>query len=208
MELKKYLQEDEKVENQILFIIIGNDQWVISENICYLNNLVIPENMNAEYVIINETENIPNAFQKGMIQSSAKYKIYLDQNAFIIDKEFLVKAIKTFNEYKNIAMIGSCGFYKKDSQSEMEVKGHYVYMGNDSQTSYVKESGKEENTGITEVVTLDEHFIMTAIDTPWRGDNNNFNIIKSVELRHMDYKTAILIDDMPQVLFDNGILNE
>lgn len=196
------------MENKIFFIIIGSDQWVISENLRYINEIVIPEGMSAEYIVVPEGEILSQTLENAMLQSDAKYKVYLDQNVFIIDKEFLVKADKIFSEYPDIAMLGSCGFYKKDDQSEMEVKGHYIYMGNDSATSYVKEIGKEEKSGIIEVMALDRHFMMTSVDTFWNGDNANFNIVKSVELRRKKYKTVIFVDDNPTVIFDNGILNE
>ena len=74
-----------------------------------------------------------------------------------------------------------------------------------SQISILKE-GYEQ--GIIETLTIDNHIMITAIDTPWGRNSSNTNIVKSVELRHMGYSTAVIVDDNPMVLFDNGILKE
>lgn len=195
------------MENQIFFVIVGNDQWIISENLCYLNNLILPENMSVEYVI-SASDNIPQTLEAAMNESVAKYKIYLDENTFITDKNFLIKALNIFNKQPEIGMLGVRGFYKENETSKMQVKGHYVYLDNDTTTSCVKDVCEGKYNEVLDVMALDRHFMMTSIDTAWHGDNNNFNIIKSVELRHMGYRTVVLTDEKPSVLFDNGIINK
>ena len=195
------------MDNQIFFIIIGSDQWVISENICYLNNLVIPENISAEYMVL-DSDSIPQALDTAMNESAAKYKVYMDENVFITDKNFLTKALKIFNEQPDIGMLGVKGFSKESDTGKMKVQGHYVYRCNDITMPCMKEVYETKNNGTLEVMALDKHFMMTSVDTKWYGDSNNFNIIKSVGLRNIGYRTAILMEEKASVLFDNGILGE
>lgn len=199
---------EKDMENQFFFIIIGNDELVISENLRYLNNLVIPGKMHAEYMIVHENKNLSQALERGRLESAAKYKIYLDQNTFIIDKDFLVKAKQVFEKYQDIAMLGGRGFCKSDGQSKLEIKGHYIYQENNETLPCIKEMGQDASKEILDAMALDKHFMMTSIDTTWKGNDNNYNILKSVELRHRGYRTVVLTDENPMILFDNGILCE
>ncbi len=196
----------EVMENEIFFVIIGNDQWIISENIRYLNRLVIPKNMKVEYIVASDTENIAALMQKSMRQSAAKYKIYLDQNTFIVNKNFLEKAISVFQKNSDIGMLGARGFYKLKEKNEMQSCGNYICNYDDGRNICISNVREGNVNTIVDVMALDEHFMMTSVDSDWNGNNKNFQIAKSVEMRHAGYRTAVLIEREPFVLFDNGII--
>lgn len=198
----------EVIQDEILFIIVGNDDWIISENIKFIDNMTIPKHMKVEYRVVSNLDNIPQTVQNAMRESMAKYKIYLDQNVFLLDKEFLTKAIAIFQNNPDIGLLGARGYYKTEENEKMELRGNYIFHYNDTRNiclSNVCEGGV--NT-IVDVMALDKHFMMTSVDSDWNGNNSNFHIIKSVEMRHAGYRTVVFIDEKPFVLFDNGIALE
>lgn len=198
----------EVIQDEILFIIVGNDDWIISENIKFIDNMTIPKHMKVEYRVVSNLDNIPQAVQNAMRESMAKYKIYLDQNAFLIDKEFLPKAIAIFQNNPDIGLLGARGYYKTEENEKMELRGNYIFQYNDTRNICLSNVCEGDVNTIVDVMALDKHFMMTSVDSDWNGNNSNFHIIKSVEMRHMGYRTVVFIDEKPFVLFDNGIALE
>ena len=191
----------------IAFIVYGDDEWIISENIDYINSLIIPEGLSIEIIKVIGNEELSDKLEAGRVQTNAKVKIYLNQNSYIIDKNFVLKILKAFEDNPKVGIIGTRGCYKNIDTDKIEFIGNNLYQqyGLGSQIGILKE-GYEQ--GIIETLAIDNHIMITAKDTPWGGNSSNANIVKSVELRHMGYNTAVIVEDNPMVLFDNGILKE
>ena len=104
-------------------------------------------------------------------------------------------------------MIGVRGYRWNQKKNEAEFEGYnlsHVYAG----FSAVRELREGTAEGVIPVLALDRHFMVTCVDTPWIGEENNFHIAKSVELLHAGWNTAVLTGEQPMVLFDNSILAE
>ena len=196
------------MENKIYFIIFGNDQGTINENVSYLNSLIVPNGMDAEYMVVNSNcESLSDSFQWAMTQSKAKYKVYMSQDTFIIDKYFLEKAINIFENNQDIALLGARGFYKESQENNMKSVGRYIYNWNDGNIITTMEVQESCSRQLVDVVALEKNFIMTSVDSDWEGNNDNFYVMKSIKMRHMGYRSVVMIDKEPFILFDNGILN-
>lgn len=192
--------------NKLLFIIIGDDNQIISENVEYLNNLVLPKEIEAEYCIISQKDNISNALETGRIQSDAHYKVYLDQNVYIIDKDLVLKFIKLFDSDSQITMAGVRGYYYDGKSGNMIGCNRYMRYANGCRLQELKEG---EMSGIIDVAAIDESFVMTVDDTEWTGSNKKEQVIKKcIELKSKGHRTIVWKGDTPSVLFDNGIFDE
>lgn len=193
------------MKNKISFVLYGDNEWILSENQNYINSLNLPNDTNIEVFRIMNKGSLASCLEFGRKQSDAKYKIYLDQNAYIIDKNFIFKIISTFEKHPKLGILGVRGYYLDTEKNEMKFLGNNLYhqYGYNSKISILKEG---EATGVIAALALDKHVMITTVDTPWADDDSNTNIVKSVELRHMGFETAVLIDDNPMVLFDNSIL--
>ena len=96
-------------ENKITFIICVNDDLYYSECTFYINQLVIPEGYETEIISIRDAESMCSAYNAGMKESDAKYKIYLHQDVFIRNKNFLSDILNIFKNDSSIGMIGMIG---------------------------------------------------------------------------------------------------
>ncbi|MBD8924410.1 MAG: hypothetical protein EGR89_00060, partial [[Eubacterium] rectale] len=171
------------MENKIFFIIFGNDQGIINENVSYLNSLIVPNGMDAEYMVVNSNcESLSDSFQWAMTQSKAKYKVYMSQDTFIIDKYFLEKAINTFENNQDIALLGARGFYKEGQENNMKSIGRYIYNWNDGNIITTMEVQESCSRQLVDVVALEKNFIMTSVDSDWEGNNDNFYVMKSIKM--------------------------
>ena len=58
---------------------------------------------------ISEAESIFEAYNQAMRQSDAKYKIYMHQDVFLIDKTLVKRCIDFFREHERAGMLGVLG---------------------------------------------------------------------------------------------------
>ena len=73
-------------ENKIAFMICVNNESYYEECLFYLNRISVPEGFRIEVFAITEAESIFEAYNPAIRQSDAKYKIYMHQDGFLIDK--------------------------------------------------------------------------------------------------------------------------
>ncbi len=195
------------MKDRIAFMLYGTDDWILSENMEYLHSLYVPEDVEVEIYKLDSRNGVHKAYENGRIQSDARYKVYLDQNAYIVDKQFVSKILEVFHGNPKVGLVGVRGYYWNQKKNEAEFEGYnlsHVYEG----ISRVREFREGTAAGIVPVLALDRHFMVTSTDTPWIGEESNFHIAKSVELRHAGIETVVMVEDQPMVLFDNGVLTE
>lgn len=192
------------MKDKVAFILYGDTDLILSENLHYIQSLIMPEGIEVEAYTLSAQNGIREAFEAGRLQSDAKYKVYLDQNAYVIDKQFLVKTLGVFRQNPQLGALGVRGYYQNEEKNITELIGNNLHR----QYGYgltIAPLTEGDKRGVIPVMALDWHCVITGVDTPWNGDDGNFHIVKSVELRHMGYETAVMIDNNPMVLFDNGI---
>lgn len=193
------------MNNSIFFIIIGDDERITSENVQYLNQLILPNEMNAEYCIVKKNE---DAFRIGQSESDAKYKVYLDQNSYIIDKNFILKIVNIFEKDENIKMAGVRGYKKNACSEKIEIIGNNLAMKYEDGGG-IKEVNEGMEYGVIEVQAVDSHLFVTSQDMEW-GDKSLKNQIieRAILTHHLGYKTIVIRENIPMVLFDNNIIDE
>ena len=93
--------------NKICFIWNSekNDYLDISQN--YVNELNIPQNYTIEKVITNSS-NTALGYNEAFIRTNAKYKVYLSERLFILNKNFIYEILNIFKD-TSVGMIGMVG---------------------------------------------------------------------------------------------------
>ena len=76
-------------EKRICFILCGNQEEYIQECIRYIQNLIVPPEYEVELQVIRGAVSMTSGYNQGMKASSAKYKVYLHQDVFIVNKNFI-----------------------------------------------------------------------------------------------------------------------
>ena len=97
-------------EYKFCFIICTNNNLYLDECIHYLKHLVIPEGYELDLISITEAASMTAGYQEAMENSDAKYKIYLHQDVFVLNKNFLIDLLSIFQADLQIGMIGMVGY--------------------------------------------------------------------------------------------------
>ena len=197
-------------EKKICFIMCVNDELYEEECIHYIQSLNVPDGYEVEQLSVWDAKSMAAGYNEGMRLSDAKYKVYLHQDVFIVNKNFISELLRVFEE-PEIGMFGMIGAPKMPSDGIMwsgERIGR-IY------TSNVKEAG-ESWIGLVpfpygEVEVVDGLLIATQYDIPWREDIfkgwDFYDASQSMEFRRKGYKVVVPQSDASWCIHDDGFVN-
>ena len=94
---------------KIAFIICSNNELLLNECLNYLSLLKVPENYSTDILVIKDAKSMTSGYNEAMEASDAKYKIYMHQDVFILNPNFLVDILEVFAQDRKTAMIGVIG---------------------------------------------------------------------------------------------------
>jgi hypothetical protein len=143
----------------------------MSECLRYINRLNVPDGIETDIIGIQGAESMCAGYNAAMKDSDAKYKVYMHQDVFILNVNFIADVIRTFRDNPQYGMLGVCGADK------VFANANYWAQWNTGATRWggnIKES-LTENFGknlsyLMPVVTLDGMIMITQYDIPWRED--------------------------------------
>lgn len=196
---------------KISFISCVNDEITYNECLKYINSLRIPEGYEIETIAITGANSITSGYNEAMKKSDAKYKIYLHQDVFIVNKNFLNDILKVFSKDENIGMIGLAGakiiptngvwwdsFQKYGKAYENHNGTMNILKFNDFSSDY------------EEVKAIDGMIICTQKDVLWRDDIftgwHFYDISQCVEFDLRGYKIVIPNQNEPWIIHDCGLI--
>lgn len=193
-------------DRKICFISCVNNSRMY-QDICLqsVKKLEVPEGVQIEYIVIEDAEFMTEGYQRAMMQSDAKYKIYIHQDTEIIDKSFLNRMIDAFKKHPDFGIAGVVG-----SRTMPE---NYVWWGGSLVGAVCDchvEPGKLEpyvysldECNPIEVVALDGLLLMTQYDIPWRTDLfkgwHFYDVSQVREFRRHGYRAMVLPMSKPLV---------
>lgn len=153
------------------FIICTNNDILLEESIHYINHLIVPDGYEIELLTINDAASMTSGYNEAMSETDAKYKIYMHQDVFILNKNLLSDLLGIFQSDSLIGMIGMVGY---DSISPDGIMWHKKRKGNLYQrkpdtiypplTQYEYSLTKD---GYSYAALIDGFFMATCCDLPW-----------------------------------------
>lgn len=149
---------------KIAFIICSNDKQETEECFFYLNHLKIPEGYGMEKIPVYGAVSMAAGYNIGMKKSDAKYKVYLHQDTFIIDADFIYDLLKVFESDSDIGMLGCVG------HRSMPADGFPLDSWNTGKVYDNLGGCSQYEQGICEVDAVDGLLIATQYDVLWRED--------------------------------------
>ncbi len=156
---------------KICFITCVNDDRQYEECLLYINNLNIPEGYEIDAVSIKEAESMAAGYNAAMNSTDAKYKVYLHQDVFIINKNFILDFLSLFKKDEKIGLIGMTGS-KAIAIDGSWGKSEYKYG-----KKYKKQNGaielvefNEINKSYDSAKVIDGAIMITQYDLAWRED--------------------------------------
>lgn len=198
--------------NKICFITCVHNDRQYEECLLYINNLKIPEGYEIDCISIKEAGNITSAYNAAMNGTDAKYKIYLHQDTYIINKNFIHDILNIFNQNDVIGMMGVAGAKTIPSNAiwwESMHKYGKVYESHTGKMGLLAFNNVEKN--YEEVKVIDGLIMVTQYDLPWREDVFDgwhfYDASQSVEFTLAGYKVVVPMQDECWCVHDCGVVN-
>ncbi|MFC4182447.1 glycosyltransferase [Saccharococcus thermophilus] len=199
-------------DKKIAFIYCVNNRALYEESVRYVKSLHVPEGYEIELIAIEGASSITSGYNQGMRQTNAKYKVYLHQDVFIVNKNFLYDIIALFEKYPKLGMIGVAGaktIPKNGIWWESTQRFGKVY---DSHTGEMKLlSFKDTELDYEPVQAIDGLIMITQYDIPWREDLftgwHFYDLSQCQEFLLTGYDVGVVCQNEPWCVHDCGIVN-
>ena len=194
-------------EKKVCFIICSNDQLYTEECLYYINHLHIPDRYQVDALTVEGAVSMAAGYNEGMQASDAKYKVYLHQDTFIVNLDFIQDFLDIFQSDERIGMIGMIGSPKLPASGIM-------WEAERCGAIYVPAYNKDPlfragDSNLTEVEAVDGLLMITQYDIPWREDIFNrwdfYDCSQSQEFIRHGYKVVVPKLEEPWCLHDSTI---
>ena len=196
--------------NKIDIIICGNNKLYLDEQKKYIENLIIPDGMQLDILVVEGAKSMTSGYNEGMASSNAKYKIYMHQDTFIVNRN-IISDLMTIFQNPQIGMIGMIGTPELPENAIMWSGNRYgkLYISVNYQAgeSIIGDMEKDYE----EVEAVDGFFMATQYNIPWRDDIFDkwdfYDVSQSFEFRIKGYKIVVPNMDTPWCIHDDGFNN-
>lgn len=196
-------------EREICFILCSNDPLYAEECIYYIAHLNVPDGYQINVLTIKNACSMAAGYNEGMMASDAKYKVYLHQDVFITNKNFIQDFLDVFNCDETIGMIGMVG------APELPVNG-IMWEGARCGALYTWRIHETEEVwmsddAFTQVEVVDGFLMITQYDIPWREDVFDkwdfYDCSQSKEFARCGYKVVVPRMGKPWCIHDSGFVS-
>lgn len=155
---------------KIAFIICADDAQYYNECTRYIQDIYVPEGYETELLCIQEADSIAQGYQAAMRSVHAKYKVYLRQDVFIRNRNFIGDCLRIF-ENSQIGMIGMIGA----AEVRLDEDGYWKWDAGrieeyDGRCTYDKNPGVQCGENYMPVQIVDGALLVTQYDVAWRED--------------------------------------
>lgn len=194
---------------KICFILCVNDKYYEQECLYYINRLFVPDGYETDTITIWDAPCMTSGYNAGMEATDAKYKIYLHQDVFLINRHFLFDILSIFQD-SSVGMLGMVGAKQLPPDGIM---WHAPRIGCifDCHVSETTLSTFDFPPEQCEVAAIDGLLMATQYDLPWRDDIfkhwDFYDISQSIEFQQHGYKIVVPKIEFPWCIHDNGFLN-
>ncbi len=189
-------------EHKIAFIACVNNPDTYAESLLYLQTLSVPPGWEIETLSIEDAHSMTAGYQAAMLQSDAKYKIYMHQDVFLYHREILIELISLFQKNPQVGMIGLAGCWKLPASAiwweTEQTYEHLAQLVSPEDLKIYRQGEMEEDWKEAEAV--DGFFIATQYDFPWQetfGGWHFYDISQCQVFRDAGLKIAIPRQDEP-----------
>ncbi|MBQ9766061.1 MAG: glycosyltransferase family protein [Lachnospiraceae bacterium] len=203
----KGLNAGELNENKIAFVICYNNERYLGECNDYISALKVPDGMETDVISIAEADSMTAGYNAAMESSDAKYKVYLHQDVFIINENFIEEIVTTFKNNPGYGLVGVLG------TKEMSIDGSYWDKWNVGMTVACN-AGQTLCVGkptamLEEVIAVDGMIMITQYDVPWREDVfdgfDYYDISQCMEFAKAGHKVGVLAQSSAWCMHDCGL---
>lgn len=200
--------------HKFCFIICSNNELYLEECIHYINNLAIPQGYEVDLISISEAQCMTKGYNEGMHASDAKYKIYMHQDVYILNKRLLFDLLEIFESSYEIGMVGVIGYKTISSTGMMwdeERFGELFRPRKDMKYSQICDYQYSLVHDGYEIVALVDGLLMaTCVDIEWETEEltgwDFYDAYQSLNFIEEGYKVVVPIQRLPWVMHDDGVI--
>ena len=194
-----------KNEKKIAFIVCVNDSEYYEECASYLDKLELPEGYEKDILAVQDAPGMTAGYQAAMMDSDAKYKVYLHQDVFIFNKQFIRDILEIFTSDDRIGLIGCVGATDLESHARAITNwdtGKVWHNCTPHLLSY------DMDTEWKEVEAVDGFLMATQYDLSWREDLfdgwDYYDISQCMEMKRKGYLCVVPDQKEPWCYHDNA----
>ncbi len=195
-------------DRKIDFIVAVNHERYFEECKFYIEKLIVPEGYEIGLLSISDGQSMTSAYNEGMSASQAKYKVYLHQDVFILNKEFIFDILNIFMNDSAIGMMGVFGCENIPEDSVFFSNWDIGKIVADN-TGELFTFNKNPDKPYIPVKAIDGLIMITQYDLPWREDIfqdwDFYDVSQSFEFRRKGYQVVIPFQKEAWCLHDCGI---
>lgn len=196
--------------DKICFVTCVNDDTFYQECLAHINSLDVPAGLEVEIQALGDSVSIASAYNLAIGRSDAKYKVYLHQDVFIVNKHFIADILSIFSD-PLIGMIGVAGCRQIPASGiwwDSPEKYGKVF---DSHAGTMKLLAfNEVPAAYQEVLVIDGLIMVTQYDLPWREDIftgwHFYDLSQSQEFVRAAYKVVVPRQLQPWCIHDSGVV--
>ena len=183
-------------EQRIAFVTcVSKEDWYYECQL-YIKNLKVPEGMKVELIPVRGAKSMCHGYNVGMRQTDAKYKVYLHQDTFIANKNFIGDLLNIFKD-KTIGALGVIGARKLPKSGiwwdGLRTVGRVLHAC--EAESVVDSTCQDIDGDYVDVDAVDGLLFATQVDLPWREDLftgwHFYEIAQSMEMWRHGYKVVV-----------------
>ncbi len=197
-------------KKQFTFIIAVTDEPYYEECVYYIQRLKIPHGYSIDILAIHNAESMCSAYNQAMRSCNSKYKIYLHQDVFIRNEDFLSDILKIFQSDISIGMIGMLG------GNQMPKTGMTFCAWNEGVVHAVNPDmaylmyGSDQTKENVQVEAADGLLLATQYDITWREDLFHdfdfYDVSQAFEMRRSGYKVVVPYQQTPWTIHDSSLV--
>lgn len=199
-------------DKEICFIICTNNRTYAEECIYYINHLYIPDGYTIDVLTVEDAKSMTAGYNEAMNYSEAKYKVYLHQDTFIVNRDFIRDMLAIFQSDDGIGMIGNVGVPDMPLSGVMWDGQEYgmLYEQHIYETQLLSHPLLQDELCM-DVEAIDGFIMMTQYDLPWREDVfdkwDMYDASQSMEFIKAGYRVVIPHMEKPWCVHDCGFLH-
>lgn len=206
------MQDESKDMQEFCFIICTNNQMYAQECIYYIEHLTVPEKIRTDILTVTKADSLTSAYNEAMRYSSAKYKVYLHHDTFIINPDFIKDCLRIFESNPQVGMLGNIGVRSMPDSGVMWDADRYgmLYEQHIYETELLANTFGQ-NLPYLEVDAIDGFLMVTQYDICWRDDLfkkwDFYDCSQSMEFIRRGYQVVVPYMERPWCVHDCGFIN-
>ncbi|MCM1215142.1 MAG: glycosyltransferase family protein [Lachnospiraceae bacterium] len=198
-------------EHKFCFILCTNNDALLSEAIHYISHLTIPDGYTTELLTVTDARSMTLGYNEAMAASNARYKIYMHQDVFILNKNFLSDVLSIFLSDASIGLIGMTGYESVSANGVMWHGAERIGTPYQRKASYPSLSEYRyslSEDGYRHAALVDGFMMITSADYPWNTESltgwDFYDAYQSLTFLLNGHKIVVPTQRHPWCMHDDG----